>query len=573
MRKNKLLSLIKFGIPMLLSTICLMNENPSTIVEAAKGASHIGTFEGSTTFRTSSSNGINPGLFIEVMDDYGRLTQYESEEGVITISDTKEGAYVTQAKLLGKTKYKDIDSGEILDNWEEGRNLELISVENPELKTVGKNLFNDANIEQGTSLTCEGAKWEDIKLDNKTRVRMVKKIKIKPDTTYTISNNSSLRYSIKEFNSDGIGIKDQSWKMSPFTFTSNSQTNELVLMFKKEDDSDITVDEVQMANIQLEESDSSETYTPYQSNILTTNEEVELRGIGDIRDELDLMTGKVTERIGERLLDGSENWEVGKELVNSRVFYLTLSDIDGTGSIVTDSFESKYVYNVDEEGVYVFDDQNYNRSRIGLRILKDKLSDTYDLGSFKDYLSKNQIATQYMLKEVITGQVSLTNTYTFPPVKGQSVAVNGTVSTTIGSITVPTDALSFTLNPNLEAGQQFVAPEFSVSNDSHAPITLGVKSFVQTTDVLNDVSPDKYSSWEGLNKTESRDIALALIPKSSDNWISLTEKPYYTANTVNETIGQIKGDSSVEFSFEALHGQAFSEVLNPQYQLTFMFEF
>ena len=100
MRKKRCLSLMKIGLPMLLSSICLMNEDSSTIVEAAKGASHIGTFNGSTTFTTSSSNGINPGLFIEVMDDYGRLTQYESEEGVITIPDTIEGAYVTRAKLL-----------------------------------------------------------------------------------------------------------------------------------------------------------------------------------------------------------------------------------------------------------------------------------------------------------------------------------------------------------------------------------------------------------------------------------------------------------------------------------------
>ena len=77
MGKKKLLSLMKWSIPMFLSTICLMNESPSTVVEAAKGASHIGTFNGSTTFRTSSSNGVNPGLFIEVMDEYGRLTQYE----------------------------------------------------------------------------------------------------------------------------------------------------------------------------------------------------------------------------------------------------------------------------------------------------------------------------------------------------------------------------------------------------------------------------------------------------------------------------------------------------------------
>ena len=45
--------------------------------------------------------------------------------------------------------------------------------------------------------------------------------------------------------------------------------------------------------------ETTNAYEPYKSNILTVNEPVELRGIGDVRDELDLLTGEVTERIGE----------------------------------------------------------------------------------------------------------------------------------------------------------------------------------------------------------------------------------------------------------------------------------
>lgn len=42
-----------------------------------------------------------------------------------------------------------------------------------------------------------------------------------------------------------------------------------------------------------------------KTNILTVNEPVELRGIGNVRDELDLLTGELTQRIGEIVLDGS----------------------------------------------------------------------------------------------------------------------------------------------------------------------------------------------------------------------------------------------------------------------------
>ena len=143
-KKIKLFALIAMG-----SAIGLLSPSKVTPVEATRvTSSHIGTFEGSTTFTTSSRNGINPGLFIEVMDDEGHLTQYESEDGVITIPNTQEGAYITQAKLLGKTKYVDEDTGEVLDAWEEGRNLRLASSENPTLTTTGKNLF-DGTVKRG----------------------------------------------------------------------------------------------------------------------------------------------------------------------------------------------------------------------------------------------------------------------------------------------------------------------------------------------------------------------------------------------------------------------------------------
>ena len=65
-------------------------------------------------------------------------------------------------------------------------------------------------------------------------------------------------------------------------------------------------------NIQLEKSSTSTQYEPYKTNILTVNEPVELRGIGKVKDELNLLTGELTQRIGEVVFDGSEdeNWHI-----------------------------------------------------------------------------------------------------------------------------------------------------------------------------------------------------------------------------------------------------------------------
>ena len=44
-----------------------------------------------------------------------------------------------------------------------------------------------------------------------------------------------------------------------------------------------------------------------KTNILSTPEDLELRGIGNVKDELNVATGELTQRIGEVVLDGSED--------------------------------------------------------------------------------------------------------------------------------------------------------------------------------------------------------------------------------------------------------------------------
>ena len=63
-------------------------------------------------------------------------------------------------------------------------------------------------------------------------------------------------------------------------------------------------------NIQLEESSVKTSYEPHKSNTLTTPEDLELRGIGDVKDELNVATGELTQRIGEVLFDGITNSNV-----------------------------------------------------------------------------------------------------------------------------------------------------------------------------------------------------------------------------------------------------------------------
>ena len=104
-------------------------------------------------------------LINQVKQAYPKLTDYEAEwllynytkhlpaefpissvanATSATFENVVPFAYQT-AILKGSTKYHDIDTGEILEAFEDGRNLELVSVKLPVLKTTGKNLFDSNN--------------------------------------------------------------------------------------------------------------------------------------------------------------------------------------------------------------------------------------------------------------------------------------------------------------------------------------------------------------------------------------------------------------------------------------------
>ena len=57
------------------------------------------------------------------------------------------------------------------------------------------------------------------------------------------------------------------------------------------------------SNFQIEKGSTATSYEPYQSNILTCNEDVTLRGIGDVRDTFDAVNGVLTQSVFEMMLN------------------------------------------------------------------------------------------------------------------------------------------------------------------------------------------------------------------------------------------------------------------------------
>ena len=514
------------GVGTIVSSLCLLLssiDSEAGVSVNTAGKTHIGTFEGSTTFTTSSSNGINPGLFIEVRDADGNFKQYTSEDGVITVPNTKEGAYVTQAKFLGKTKYVDQDTGEVLDEWEEGRNLKLESVKMPVLTTNGSNLippFTEWSLLSGSisdySIT---DKRVEISLSRWNMGVSITK-QLKPNTTYTVGWDEA---SMVTFNFSGT---DKSGDMPPFRTFTTGNTGIVKFALKNSTSSGTFI----IDGFRISEGNSDLGYRPYKSNILTVNEDIELHGIGEVKDELNLLTGELTQRIGEVVLDGSEDETWNNTLGN---YYV---DQETKAMCLPKSFIELPVVNTGKTNIMVNNFKVLNTGYTngqGYGVMAISTHDTWHIQfvkqgvktveKWREFLQSNPIKIKYQLTTESVKTVDLTSTHQFDLISDSVVQIKGEALPTIYSITVPSEPLTFAINPNAEEGQQFVAPDFSITNESKGPVFLELKSFEQTTTVFNDVLPDEHDDWVQLTKEESKDIALALVPKLSDSWLTLNE--------------------------------------------------
>ena len=280
------------------------------------------------------------------------------------------------------------------------------SVKMPVLTTTGKNLF-DAEADILTYGAINYVQNAQYLILNNYNARVTLKqnnlIKVKPNSTLTLSCDSRFKVVIQEYDENDIRTmaSDKGWQTNGYhTLTVGANTKKVNIYFAKQDNSNITSEEFKILknSIQFEENSTATSYEPYKSNILTVNEPVELRGIGDVRDTLNCLTGEVTKRIGEVTLDGGENWQ--EYSTNSVNTYCGVIRND----VITDYKGTVYLNNklnklddsdVDIEGIRI-----NSSKRIFVRLNRDK--GITDLTTFKQYLSQNPITIQYeMIAESI----------------------------------------------------------------------------------------------------------------------------------------------------------------------------
>ena len=190
-----------------------------------------------------------------------------------------------------------IEYQEGMENWDIPYFDGMQSVKMPVLTTTGKNLFDENKEKSQYYITSNGEYAED----EYGYQYINQEYKVNGGETFSISfearigNNAHIR--IAEFKGDNF-IK-RTLISSKKTLTVNIETNRIIFSVDANTDRSFT-------HLQIEQSTQATSYEPYKTNILTVNEEVELRGIGDVRDELNLMTGELVSNFDEVILTGDE---------------------------------------------------------------------------------------------------------------------------------------------------------------------------------------------------------------------------------------------------------------------------
>ena len=392
--------------------------------------------------------------------------------GTVNVNDLVSEDIITcdgemeKAIIKGQTKYRDIDTGEFVETFEEGRNLELVSVKMPILRTCNKYTAIDFELISKTDDKIKGNKTtRDITITSTARWKYI---------TYDVKHQNDVSYNLK-FNynatSDFIFITDNgniTIKQGSGSFSHDFVLVEQeVLALALPSISTVELTNIEFGLLTIKDE-------PYKSNILTVNEPVELRGIGDVKDELDLLTGELTQRIGEIVLNGSENgWVYGGRGSTTAICYIENYFTTPPTNAITNYFSLM------ENRPDVFwnggqDRESFcvNDKSLAFRIEKTKLK-TLDSNGIKEWLSQNNLIIQYGLAAPIIKTVDLTI------VAQDNNNVESLHSYKDGYITTSSEQLSPTLSCVIPTSNYFPTPQM----ESNTQYTLYFDNEVSSVNV------------------------------------------------------------------------------------------
>lgn len=177
-------------------------------------------------------------------------------------------------------------------------------------------------------------------------------------------------------------------------------------------------------------------YEPYKSTTATIDlQDNFLAKIGDVKDELDVVTGKLTKRIGKVVLNGSENWLSASSVVEgtSRFYYENsnvYNEILSTSTkiyVISDKFVNTYwrgIYDGDKINKNLIANYNDTNNRSGRIVVRIDNNYASSVATFKTWLSQNNVTVYYVLAEPYEVQLDTNLIRLFKGINNISINAN-----------------------------------------------------------------------------------------------------------------------------------------------------
>ena len=304
--------------------------------------------------------------------------------------------------------YMLLEYQEGMENWDIPFFEGLCDVKMPILRNVGKNLLCTQDYSQKGTITNVEVTQNTLKATAEGEWHGFEYIlQLKPNTEYTFSferDSDTIRGFIRH--PENKGWTGGYGGYSNYTFTTRSTG---VIRFTIE--SSLANNTIVVRNpMIIEGSLRPISYENYKTNILHTPETVILRSLPNgVRDELNLKTGEYIKRIGEVVLDGSddEGWRID-DITSEKHLYV---DTQILGTSQTNPLTSDYRISDKFNSIT---HEEYLAGKEGIRycsipaicISKSKLS-VANLDGFKQYLQQNPVTVQYQLETPIVTTIEL----------------------------------------------------------------------------------------------------------------------------------------------------------------------
>ena len=215
-----------------------------------------------------------------------RVNTQKYEGSSITATNTY-AKQVNNVILKGVTKYRDKDTGEFLDSFEEGKNLELVGGKCNSINVMGRNFFN-GNLDEILKKV-EGG-WTTTHYGNLGNKYMM--IQLEPNETWTFSVYG--KYPEALF----IIINNKRYQQGHRNYVNFNTDDTGIIKLEIGSEGYSNVGQALITHIQIEKGMVSNDYKPYVTHTFTLLGEY--RAIGNTYDYMDLKTGTYVKNIETR---------------------------------------------------------------------------------------------------------------------------------------------------------------------------------------------------------------------------------------------------------------------------------